>query len=99
MIIWSVHDGQIIKHFQKQSSSQQLGGVSNYGIMGMAAGSGQSGNPLDEQKTMVQELNWSQDMTFLCAVINDCIAIIDMRKIGRVSAPGPLPQGTTIGPL
>jgi len=30
-----------------------MGGVTNYGIMGMAAGSGQSGNPLDEQKTML----------------------------------------------
>ena len=33
-------------------------------MMGMAPGSGQSGNPMDEQfgqRTMVQELNWSAD--------------------------------------
>lgn len=38
-------------------------------------------------------------MTYLCAVINDCIVIIDMRKIGRAAAPGPQPQATLIGQL
>ena len=51
----------------------------------MAPGSGQSGNPLEEQyaqrTTMVQDLNWSSDSTLLGAAIQDYVAIFDMSKI------------------
>ena len=73
LIIWSLQgQGSIIKHFQKQSNAQQPGGVGNYGMMGMAPGSGQSGNHIDEQyaqRAMVQELSWSADTMLLGAAI------------------------------
>ena len=49
LIIWALQgQGSIIKQFQRQGGSQQHVGA-GYGLMGMAPGSGQSGNPVDEQ--------------------------------------------------
>ena len=53
--------------------------------MGMAPGSGQSGNHhvVDEQyqSSLVQELNWSHDAMLLGAAIQDYVAVFDMSKI------------------
>jgi len=83
LIIWSLMGhGSIIKHFQRPNGQQP--GVNNYGMMGMAPGSGQSGNPMDEQyaqRMSVQDLNWSPDTMLLGAAINDYVGIFDMSKI------------------
>lgn len=52
-------------------------------MVGVAAGSGQSGNHMEElePRTFVSELNWSADTMLLGAAIDDCVAIFDMKKI------------------
>ena len=58
--------------------------MSNYGMVGIAPGSGQSGNPIEDHQwsqNMVQELTWSADTMILGAAIHDYVAIFDMNKI------------------
>jgi len=79
--------------------------MSNYGMVGIAPGSGQSGNPIEEQQwsqNMVQELTWSPDTMLLGAAIHDYVAIFDMGKIvPRAFQTGVAgaANGTSIGQL
>lgn len=46
LIIWSLSNNQMIKYFSRGNASQPS--VTNYGMLGMAPGSGQSDNPGEE---------------------------------------------------
>ena len=51
-------------------------------MMGIAPGSGQSGNQDEQgQPMVVQELSWSPDTKLLGAALNDYVGIFDMSKV------------------
>ena len=68
---------------QSRTSANVTNAISGIGAQ---PGSGQSGNPLEEnsnQKAMVSEVNWSHDQSLLAAAIGDYVAIFDLKKLLR----------------
>ena len=80
LVIWSMQDNQVIKHFHRFTNSS-IGSIA-------AAGSGQSGHHAEDassSKAMVSEVNWSHDGALLAAAIQDYIAIFEIRKLTGAS--------------